>query len=103
MMDNCMSLPLTLLFFMIFFYVSCVHFDLGTQYSLTLAQTQEIRPDLLVPEYPASLWTWAESRAEVARIARFNKLIGGMRVVQAPPEADKDPPPTVICGLSALK
>eukprot|EP00746_Dinoflagellata_sp_MGD_P148102 gnl/MRDRNA2_/MRDRNA2_80364_c0_seq2.p1 gnl/MRDRNA2_/MRDRNA2_80364_c0~~gnl/MRDRNA2_/MRDRNA2_80364_c0_seq2.p1 ORF type:complete len:424 (+),score=70.85 gnl/MRDRNA2_/MRDRNA2_80364_c0_seq2:86-1357(+) len=82
--ENCKSLPITLLFFCVFFYLVTVHLRIDLSYELTNAVGEGLDSQYLEKKYPTSLWSLVARNAGAARMAHKNQVIGGIRMSKAP-------------------
>jgi hypothetical protein len=82
MMENCRSLPATLAFFVLFFYLVSSHLNLNTLNKIGTAVRGQINESKLYLEtdFPTSIRKVVQSRAEMGSVAEYNKVIGGLRV-----------------------
>jgi len=102
MYRDCVSLPFTLAFFVIFFVLVLWHFQHQTVYRVTEAVVRAVPTrKTLEASHPAALWSWLEGRAERADAARYNRLVGGVYVVRTPRDTGEYSLRT-LCGYSEL-
>jgi len=80
--ENCRSLPATLMFFVLFFYLVSSHLNLNTLNRIGTAVRGQISEKrlFLENEFPNSLKSVLHSRIESDSVAEYNKIIGGIRV-----------------------
>lgn len=80
--ENCKSLPSTLLFFIIFFYLVVSHLDISLGHDLSMAIGGNLVSSKLKDNYPGSLWNIIAEHAGSSRISRHNQVIGGLRLTR---------------------
>eukprot|EP00746_Dinoflagellata_sp_MGD_P164125 gnl/MRDRNA2_/MRDRNA2_92584_c0_seq1.p1 gnl/MRDRNA2_/MRDRNA2_92584_c0~~gnl/MRDRNA2_/MRDRNA2_92584_c0_seq1.p1 ORF type:complete len:1056 (+),score=182.50 gnl/MRDRNA2_/MRDRNA2_92584_c0_seq1:83-3250(+) len=82
MMENCRSLPSTLMFFVLFFFLVSSHLNLNTLNKIGTAVRGQISETTvyLENEFPDSIRSVLHSRVENGAVAEYNKIIGGIRV-----------------------
>jgi hypothetical protein len=82
MYENCKSLPSTLVFFIIFFYLVSSHLNLSTLNKIGTAVRGQIsqKQSYMENGFPYSMKDIVHSRLEKGSVAEYNKIIGGVRV-----------------------
>mmetsp|Transcript_87949 Transcript_87949/g.151939 ORF Transcript_87949/g.151939 Transcript_87949/m.151939 type:complete len:1267 (-) Transcript_87949:61-3861(-) len=80
--QNCLALPCSLIFFVLFFFVMIWHAEMETAGALSLAVEDAVsRPDKWEIGFPDSAWTWLASYAETNMIVPHTPTIGGVRFI----------------------
>lgn len=97
--ENCKALPLTLLFFCVFFYLVTRHLQIGMTYELTSAVGNDLNTAKLKKKHPDSLWSLVRANAGAARISFNNKVVGGVRISEIP---EKGKPLGRLCMYGTL-
>lgn len=82
--ENCKALPLTLFFFVIFFYLVVHHLEIKKGHELGMAIAGNLKTTKLKSNYPASLWAIVAEHAGSSRISRHNQVVGGIRLNRPP-------------------
>lgn len=94
--DGCRSLPLGFACFALCLAISVYHAQHKSIFQVTEAVRRELPLTNLESNYPSALADWLDSRAEAPDIARYSRLVGGVRVRRLASNEDALAP-TVLC------
>mmetsp|Transcript_106770 Transcript_106770/g.300131 ORF Transcript_106770/g.300131 Transcript_106770/m.300131 type:complete len:963 (-) Transcript_106770:169-3057(-) len=94
-------LPVFLALVCLVFGLCARHFEQQSVYRLTEATTQEVPLAKLQGDFPYALWTFLGERSEIAELARFSSVFGGVRVRSLGTDEDETIP-RVLCKHTVL-